>query len=86
MGIDPSTRATGYGLVIYDSGTIQPLDFGVIRTIANQALPSRLQTIFEGVSALIDRFHPDEMAVEEAFHARNSQMALKLGQARGVKP
>ncbi|MCD6167280.1 crossover junction endodeoxyribonuclease RuvC [bacterium] len=84
MGIDPSTITTGYGIVTYEGNKILPVDFGVIRTNTAQALPSRLLTIFESMSLLIDRFHPDEIAVEEIFQARNAQMALKLGQARGV--
>jgi crossover junction endodeoxyribonuclease RuvC len=34
--------------------------------------------------SVIDRFHPDEFAIETAFYSKNAQSALKIGQARGV--
>src|SRR5262249_40093096 len=40
--------------------------------------------IFDTLSDIISRHHPDEFAIETAFHGKNAQSALKLGQARGV--
>jgi len=48
------------------------------------ALSERLRCIFEGVQALIERFAPDEIAVERVFLNRNVDSALKLGHARGA--
>ena len=47
-------------------------------------MAERLRTIFEGVQALLDKHHPDEVAVERVFVNRNVDSALKLGQARGA--
>jgi crossover junction endodeoxyribonuclease RuvC len=53
--------------------------------IAAQApWPGRLERIFRGVSEVVDRFRPQEVAVEQVFFARNAASALKLGQARGA--
>ena len=41
-------------------------------------------TIFKELGALIDRYQPDEMAVEELFFNKNVKTAIEVGQARGV--
>jgi len=48
------------------------------------SLPERLERIFLDVRALVSRVRPDVIAVEEIFHGRSFDSALKLGQARGV--
>lgn len=44
----------------------------------------RLKAIFDGLCGLIERFQPQEMAIERVFLAKNPDSALKLGQARGA--
>lgn len=84
-GIDPGTRATGYGildihrnperLVYVTHGTIRP---------RSDEMALRLKEIFEGLTDMFRQFGPVEVAVETSFHALNAQTALKLGQARGA--
>ena len=57
---------------------------GVIRTSPRAPLHERLRDIHEGVSELIARHHPDALAVEDVFYARNVRTTLVLGHARGV--
>lgn len=47
-------------------------------------MPLRLKKIYSELSAVIQRFQPDEFAIESAFYGKNAQSALKLGHARGV--
>lgn len=47
-------------------------------------MPLRLKKIYEVITSVIERFHPDEFAIETAFYSKNAQSALKIGQARGV--
>jgi crossover junction endodeoxyribonuclease RuvC len=60
------------------------VECGVIRTSSRAELASRLQDIFEGVTELIERHHPDALAVEDVFFARNVRTTVVLGHARGV--
>src|SRR5207247_2610242 len=46
--------------------------------------PERLLEIHVGLAALLADQHPDLVAIENIFHARNVRSALKLGHARGV--
>ena len=47
-------------------------------------MPLRLKRIYDRLSDIIGRFHPDEFAIETAFYGKNAQSALKIGHARGV--
>lgn len=85
LGIDPGTATTGYGII----QSSKPYDFhcieyGTIRSKANQTLASRLKKIYDGIAEVVDHFQPDQVALEDVFHGKNFQAALKLGQARGA--
>ena len=85
LGIDPGTNVTGYGVVEPADGRPGRLvECGVIRTNPKDAIWSRLDTLFEGVSELITRHEPTAMAIESVFYAKNVKTTVTLGHARGV--
>lgn len=84
IGVDPGTRATGYGVVAKGDGAVSLLECGVIRTEASDRLERRLRTIFEGLEEVFDRNPADVVAVERVFHGRNARTSLLLGHARGA--
>lgn len=87
LGIDPGTRATGYGLVRETSGVAVRVASGVIRPPVNAPMCARLGWIFQGLAELLDPYldtAPIEISMEEAFAGKNTASALKLGQARGA--
>lgn len=85
LGIDPGTAIVGYGVVREESdGTLIPIDYGVIRTPARTPMPERLQTIYEGITALVNEHEPDRSGVEELFFAKNVTTAITVAQSRGV--
>ena len=85
LGVDPGTAVTGYGVVAFDE-RMQPtlIECGVLRTQARDALHERLRMLHEGITELIARHHPDTLAVEDVFYARNVRTTVVLGHARGV--
>jgi crossover junction endodeoxyribonuclease RuvC len=84
LGIDPGTAITGYGLVRERADGLHLVDYGVITTPSSQALPARLQVIYQGLSDVIHEHRPTIAAVEELFFSRNVKTALSVGHARGV--
>ncbi len=85
LGIDCGTECTGYGLVDLDCHEkLGCLCFGGIKLSAREPLPVRLSIVFERLSALIQQYQPDRVAIEEVFYSVNAKSALKLGQVRGV--
>jgi crossover junction endodeoxyribonuclease RuvC len=85
IGIDPGTAITGYGLVQERSdGQIEAVAYGVVTTPAKMPLPERLQMIYHGLVAVVDKHAPERAAVEKLLFGRNVTTAMSVGQARGV--
>jgi len=85
FGIDCGTEWTGYGVVETDpAGELRAIAHGVIHLLKRDSLPHRLTVVFAQLTELIAEHRPDVVAIEEVFHAANSNTALKLGQVRGV--
>ncbi len=82
LGLDPGSRRTGYGVIECGDTNSVPVAHGCIAA-TNGTFSERLRQIFEGVQALIERYQPNEVAVERVFLNRNVESALKLGHARG---
>jgi crossover junction endodeoxyribonuclease RuvC len=82
LGLDPGTAVTGYGVVQSDGPSL--VECGIIRTNPRDALPQRLNDIYEGIRDLIDRHTPSALAVEDIFYARYVRATIVLGHARGV--
>lgn len=83
LGIDPGSRRTGFGVIRLAGTRADYISSGVIR-IPDTALPERLKVIFDGISEIISRYQPEEVAIENVFMAKSAGSALKLGQARGA--
>ena len=57
---------------------------GAIRLAKTKPLPERLEQVFTELTAELERWRPDAVAIEEVFYSVNAKSALKLGQVRGV--
>jgi crossover junction endodeoxyribonuclease RuvC len=84
LGIDPGLRRTGWGIVEIAGNRLSFLDCGSVTTNDRDTLAVRLLAIHDGLMAILDRFRPDEAAVEHTFVNKNPAATLKLGQARGI--
>ena len=84
LGIDPGSRATGYGVIEKNGNRLLFLTCGVIRVGNRSTFPERLLAIHDGLSEVIKEQGPIIAAVEDVFVANNPRSALKLGHARGV--
>lgn len=84
LGVDPGVAITGYGIVRVDGDALHSVTYGIITTPPHQALPLRLQHLYQELRHLIEAHQPAEASVEELFFARNVRTALSVGYARGV--
>ena len=84
MGIDPGTNILGYGVILIDSRRVQYVDMGVIDLRKEKDHFLKLNRIFKEVGQLIERYSPDDLAIEAPFYGKNPQVMLKLGRAQGV--
>ncbi len=83
LGIDPGSRATGFGVVSVSGPKTVYLASGVIRA-EGEGFTDRLRVIFDQMSGLLREHEPHEVAIERVFMHRNADSALKLGQARAA--
>jgi crossover junction endodeoxyribonuclease RuvC len=88
FGIDCGTEFTGYGVVETDAAArmprLTPLCAGAVRLNKKDRAPQRLAQVYAELTALMEMWQPEVVAIEEVFFAANAKSALKLGQVRGV--
>lgn len=85
LGIDPGYAIVGYGVIEKDNkGKCRVIDYGTIDTPKEESLPIRLKMIAEGMKALIHKYKPDEISVEELFFNNNITTGIAVAEARGV--
>ena len=84
MGIDPGTNRMGYGVLEIAGNNVRCVVIGDIELHKLKDPYKKLQHIFRRVSALIEEYRPDEVALESPFFGENVQSMLKLGRAQGV--
>ena len=84
LGIDPGSRATGYGVIIKKTNKLYYVTCGVIRLGSKYKFNDRLKVIFDSLCEVIETHKPTVAGVEDVFVAANPRTALKLGHARGA--
>jgi len=84
LGVDPGSLRTGYGAIESDGRRHRLLEKGTLIPPRKASLPERLHFVRRGVGELIERLHPDILAVEDLFHAVNTRSAIVLAHVRGV--
>jgi len=84
LGLDPGLRHTGWGVIDVAGNRLTHVADGVIHAAPDEPLATRLVSLFRQITAVVERFAPDEAAVEETFVNRNASSTLRLGVARGV--
>lgn len=84
LGIDPGTQVMGFGVIADKGKKIELITLDVFKFSYKEEHSLRLKKIFESVLGLIEKYHPDELAIEAPFFGKNVQSMLKLGRAQGV--
>jgi crossover junction endodeoxyribonuclease RuvC len=88
FGVDCGTEFTGYGVVEVDETARTPrlryLCAGAVRLSQKDRTAAKLVQIYAELTALIQLWQPETVAIEEVFFSANAKSALKLGQVRGV--
>ncbi|HEU0010268.1 MAG TPA: crossover junction endodeoxyribonuclease RuvC [Verrucomicrobiae bacterium] len=84
LGIDPSLRGTGYGVLQVDRKQARVLAQGTIKASPNWERSRCLVQITHALRDIIRQFRPGVCVVEGLFYAQNIQTALIMGEARGA--
>ena len=74
----------GFGVILVDNRRAHYVDMGVIDLRREKDHFKKLHTIANEVRVLIERYAPNDMAIEAPFYGKNLQSMLKLGRAQGA--
>jgi crossover junction endodeoxyribonuclease RuvC len=85
LGFDPGLATLGYGVIKKDAKhKPEMIDYGIISTPKDKNLAVRLGLLEKGIKQVIDKYKPDEIAIEELFFAKNVKTGIAVAHARGV--
>ncbi|MBR3145614.1 MAG: crossover junction endodeoxyribonuclease RuvC [Clostridia bacterium] len=84
LGIDPGYAIIGYGIVDYENFHFKIVSYGAITTNADTPFTKRLSLIFEDMKTIIEKYKPDELAIEKLFFNTNTTTAIDVAGARGA--
>lgn len=84
LGIDPGSEILGWGMIESSGSKYSLVDFGTVRSNAQESFPRRLLQAHSGVEKIVEELRPDVISIEDGFFSVNVRSAMKLGQVRGV--
>ncbi|MEX0647000.1 MAG: crossover junction endodeoxyribonuclease RuvC [Balneolaceae bacterium] len=84
LGIDPGSRTTGYAILVEKNGKFYAEACDVLQMAHMEDHTERLQFIFEGISELVQKYKPEECAVETPVYGVDPLAMLKLGRAQAA--
>ncbi len=84
LGIDPSLRGTGYGVIQLARPVPETLAQGTIKCPPGWERSRCLVKIAQTLREILQAHHPTACILEGLFYAQNLQTALIMGEARGA--
>ena len=80
MGVDPGSRATGYGVIM---GT-QALAWGTLCPPLKNTFEKKIYFLHTGLQELCRKWAPAQVVIENVFVSQNVHSAFRLAHIRGV--
>src|ERR1051325_2124849 len=84
LGLDPSLRGTGFGVIRLARPHPETLAHGTIACPSGWERSRCLARIIQDVREVLQRHRPTVCVVEQIFFAQNLQTAIVMGEARGA--
>jgi len=84
IGIDPGLANTGWAIVETRGPRCAARAYGCIHTEPSEQLAMRLYAICSSLTHIVERYHPEHVAIEEIFFGQNARSAVATAQARGA--
>lgn len=84
LGIDPGFGIIGFGVIDKENSGLSVIDYGVITTPKEMPFNERLRVIYDSMNALLDRYKPEQVAIEELYFNKNITTGIKVAEARGI--
>jgi len=84
LGIDPSLRGTGYGVIRLGRSGPKAVAQGTVKCSAKLERSRCLHEISSTIREVVCKHQPTVCAIEGLFYAQNVKTALTMGEARGA--
>ena len=84
LGIDPGLANTGWGVIETRGSVARARAYGCIHSEASEPLHERLGAICSQLAAVIERYQPSSVAIEDIFFGQNTRSAILTAHARGA--
>ena len=84
LGIDPGSRITGYGIIEKQGNYLRHVLHGEVKPKKDSLLSLVLSSIYQQLSAVIERTAPQAISLENIFYGKNVRSLIKQAQVRGV--
>lgn len=84
LGIDPGYAIVGWGVIEYKHSRFRVLGYGAITTNADTPFPQRLESIYNDMCYVFNKYNPSVMSMEKLFYNSNQKTVIDVAQARGV--
>ena len=84
LGIDPGYAIVGWGVIEYTANRFSVIAYGAVTTEAKTPFNERLETVYDGIRDIINKYNPEALAIEKLFYNTNAKTVIDVAQARGV--
>jgi crossover junction endodeoxyribonuclease RuvC len=85
LGVDPGLAETGYAVIGTCDRGGEACEWGCFKTSPKLTLPHRLQIIYQNVEAVIKKWQPTILILEEVYVLPQfPKAAIQLGEVRGI--
>jgi len=74
----------GFGVVECQDNDVALIKYGAFNTPSRSSIGERLSFLYRELQLIIEKYHPQVMAVEQPFVAKNAKSAFAVGRAQAV--
>ncbi|MFN5913720.1 MAG: crossover junction endodeoxyribonuclease RuvC, partial [Chitinophagaceae bacterium] len=71
LGIDPGTVIMGYSILACHGNQLSMLEMDVVKLNGKKDMFERLGIINQTIQTIIEKYHPDAVAIEAPFFGKN---------------
>lgn len=84
LATDSGIERTGYAFFHKEFNTHALTHYGCIMTKKSWTLEKRLKKIYDDMTSLFEKHHPDRLIIEQLFFNTNQKTIVSIAQSQGV--
>lgn len=84
LAIDPGSVTAGYALLQKEGRKVNYIASGILKFDSGSEFLHRVKDIYDQTQGLMEKYQPDEIALESLIFVKSPQALIKLAQSRGT--